>query len=263
MELNNPKEIIEQLVQMFKNESKENPIKIKNFYYCLSQLKYIVFLADDGEIYWRKDNYKTNDERIGATLFVDENVFNQWKGSRNINYMIIDFNGLVSLLRNVYTANNTSVIITTLLTWDDSPLTFQLDIDDIKEFQNYVLMYNAISTQKSYIVGAPSNKQPELLNLLKNEFGKLDLIKSAYFVQILTPPQNNENIIESHKPNTSYFTIVYDTFEDKFSFARCFEIQDRCMQIAKEMNIDLLVVHKDSEVGRNTAANAENEFYKV
>jgi len=35
------------------------------------------------------------------------------------------------------------------------------------------------------------------------------------------------------------------------------------MQIAKEMNIDLLVVHKDSEVGRNTAANAENEFYKV
>lgn len=263
MELNNPKEIVELLVQMFRNKTKENPIKIKNFYHCLSQLKYIVFLADDGEIYWRKDNYKTNDERIGATIFVDENVFNQWKGNQNINYTIIDFNGLIALLGNVYTANNTSVIITTLLTWDDSPLTFQLDIDDIKEFQNYVLMYNAISTQKSYIVGTPSNKQPELLNLLNNEFCKEDLIKSAYFVQVLTPPQDNETIIESHKANTSYFTVVYDTFEEKFSFARCFDIQNRCIKIANEMNIELLIVHKDSEVGRNTTANSENEFYKV
>lgn len=263
MKLNNSKETIEQLVKMFKNETKENPIKIKNLYHSLSQLKYIVFLADDGEIYWRKDNYKINDERIGATIFVDENVFNKWKGNQNINYTIIDFNELISLLGNVYTANNTSVIVTTLLTWDDSPLTFQLDIDDIKEFQNYVLMNNAISTHKSYIVGTPSNKQTELLNLLKNEFGKEDLIKSAYFVQVLTPPQDNQAIIESHKPNTSYFTVVYDTFEEKFSFARCLDIQNRCIKKAKEMNIELLIVHKDSAVGRNTTAYSENEFYKV
>ena len=46
MELNNSKEITKKLVDMFKNKSNENPVKIKNFYYYLKNLNFIVFLAD-------------------------------------------------------------------------------------------------------------------------------------------------------------------------------------------------------------------------
>lgn len=262
MELNNSNEIVEKLVEMFKNETKENPIKVKNFYHYLKQLNYILFLDEDGEVYWRDGNYKGIDDRLGATLFIDKNVFDEWQGENNLNYKVIDFDELVLLLQGDYTVNNTPVITTTILTWDDDPLYFKLDRDDISQFQTYVLMYNSIS-QKDYIIGEPSDNYPELLEVLKTEFGKREFVKNAFYIQILTPPQDHEDTVESFKPNTTYFSVVYDTFEDKFSAAECLTLQNRCVELAKDMGVELLIIHKDSQVGEMIQSSTESEFYTV
>ena len=249
MKLNNSKELVTKLIDMFKNETEDNPIKIKNLYHCVSQLNYIVFLGEDDEIYWRKDTYKGEDDRISATLFIDEKVFNEWKGEQEVKYKIINFNELMQLLNNTYAKTNTFVFATIILTWDSDTIVCKLDIHDIYEFQQYVLMYNSISNKDAYILGAPSNPHQDFIDKLSKEFSHLDYIKTAYYSQLLSPPQEFENLIESHKPNTTYLTICYDTFEDKATFYECLAMQDKYMAMAKNEGFDLLIVHKNSQVG--------------
>ena len=260
MELNNSKEITKKLVDMFKNKSNENPVKIKNFYYYLKNLNFIVFLADDESVYWQIDKYKTDEDRIYATVFVDETVFLDWKIGKEVNYKIIDFNGLIQLLNCTYSVNNTSAIIVALLDLKEDFLHFKLDIDDIREFEHYVLMYNSISEKNAYVVGRPKNNHEELLKKLESEIKQEQMIKSAFYVQLLSPPQDNGNIIESHKPNTAYFTIIYDTVEN-FSAAKCLDFQERCTNFAKEFGVDVLIAHKKSQVGMLAEPTLENTFY--
>ena len=262
MELNNSKEMVEKLVNMVKNQSEENPNKIKNLYHVLKNLNYILFLDGEGEAYWRDGSFKSDEDRIYATTFVDEKVFDDWRENNDHKYKIIDFWELCELLKGIYNANNTSVYTTILLDWNDPVTYLKLDSEEIRKLQMYLAVNNSNSNNGLFVSGSPSQVNEELLDALKAEFEKCGFVTSAEYVQVLTPPQDDENIVECFEPNKTYFTVVYGINEAEGQPVDCLKLQDRCQEIAKEKGVDLLIVLNVSQVGE-AVASGENVFFKA
>ena len=241
------------------NDNSGKPLNIKSFYHYISNLKYIVFLDNEEDVYWFFDGEEPN-ERIYALAFTSFELLDKWRSSE-VKYDVLDFKNFMLLLDNVYTKNNTNVFSNIVYDWNEETNfgeTFRLDIDSIKKYQRYVLFNNAMASSV-YICGAPSDTHDDFIDLLTDKFKKEPLIKEASFFQIVTPPQKDKTTIESHKPNTAYFSIVYDTFGDDVN--QWLSIEKKYQDLAKEFEFDLLMVHKSSEIGGLPNESQLTNFY--
>ena len=263
--------IVENLVNTFKNQTNENPIKIKNLYSYLSKLEYIVVLEpnendiNSNNIYLRPTKYK-NDDCLYATLFVDTDVFDQWRNNTSVNYKIIKFDDIYDqVLKYVDRKTNIPLIATIILNWgEESFYHLNLNINDVNQFLSYVLMNNSLSYKHSYIIGTPANINKSFIEKFTEDLKTKNGIISAYYAQIVSPPQDDQNIIESHLPNKSYFTIIYNTAQQPSSYLdykACLDFQNYYTNLAKEYNVDLLLVHKCSQVGSLVEKKETNVIY--
>ena len=261
------------MVELFKNETPERPIDVKNLYHYLSQLEFIVFMLydEDGvnpnEIYFRDEKYKDKDCAF-ATLFVDQVVFDEWRGQAEVNYKVIKYDDIYNEILRYNTSSGKPCIAKIFLTWNEEEFYYiTLDFDDVCNFSHYVLMYNSISNKSPYLVGTPRPDliNYEFLNVFAEALKKYPKITTAYYAQVSSPGQEDENLIESHEPNKSYFTIVYDTEdapEEYWDLEGCLYLQNTYQQLAKEMGYNILIVHKRSQVGSLITQNEANTFYK-
>lgn len=264
MDLINKMSLTEGLKDLFRKESDENPLNMKNLYYYISNLSYILYLDDNEEIVWTIEGDGEN-ERVYTMLFTENDVFDAWR-NKPAAYMVINFDQLKQLLQSVYNVNNTPVQANIVYDWDsenNKGLTFKIDIKNIENFEKYVALYNSIST-KAYIWGTPANSNPELIEILKKEFAKEKIIKNASYIQVFTPPQDDLSSIEILKPNLSYFAIIYDTFDcEDFSYGECLKIQEKYSALAKEKGVLIAMLHRFSEVGEMPKDDSLFMFYNA
>ena len=277
----NSKEIVAHLVQMFKNESPEHPISMKTLYNYLSQLEFIVFMEYDvdgvnpDKIYFRRDEY-VDKSVLKATLFIDSDVFDLWRKGTEVNYKVIDFDGIFTEILRYNDMDGNPCYASVLLNWGededsiDHVYEILLNLDDVMSFMSYTLMHNAISQKNPYIVTMPNPGiiNYDLLKALPDAFKKNTQITTAYYAQIHSPiHRDREDAIESHLPNQTYFTIVYDTEEEPGSYRDlewCLSVQKMFENDIKRIyGVDLLMVHKLSEIGSLIEQTESNTIYII